>query len=264
MSSRVRAPVRLWRHRRIGEGTEAAARLTGEGRWMELIWEGLREAVRMMAQRDPLVMDAAWRSLWVSSTAVGLATAAGLPIGTLLAGRGGMAARAVIVAMRTAMAVPTVFVGVVCFALFSRRGPLGGLELLYTPWAIVAGEFLLAWPIVVAISHGAVASLDPRVEETARVLGAGPLRRWLTQLSEARTGVALAVLTAFARCVTELGIAVIVGGNIKYRTRTLSTATALETSRGDFGRALAMGVILLAIALAAAVTIGRLSRSRSG
>ncbi len=229
---------------------------------MELIWEGVREAWRMVVRGDPLVLDAAWRSLWVSSMAVLLATAAGVPAGLFLAGRRGILARAAVLAMRTAMAVPTVFVGVVCFALFSRRGPLGSLELLYTPWAIVAGEFLLAWPIVVAISHGAVASLDPRVDETARMLGAGRLRRWATLVSEARIGVALAVLTAFARCVTELGIAVIVGGNIKYRTRTLSTATALETSRGDFGRALAMGCILLAISLVAAAIIGRLSRTR--
>ena len=162
------------------------------------------------------------------------------------------------------MALPTVFVGVLCYALFSRRGFLGPLELLYSPWGIVCGELLLAVPIVVGISQGAFRSLDPRVAETAWTLGAGPLRRGLTYLSEARVGAMLAVLTAFARCVTELGIAMIVGGNIKDRTRTLATATALETGKGEFARGLAMGTILLLVALAAACVIGWLSRENKG
>jgi tungstate transport system permease protein len=158
------------------------------------------------------------------------------------------------------MALPTVFVGMVCYALFSRRGPLGAFELLYTPWGIVIGELALALPIVVGISHGAIKSLDARIAETAWTLGAGPLRRWWTYVSEARVSVMLAILTAFARCVTELGIAMIVGGNIKYRTRTLATATALETSRGEFARGIALGSLLLVISLAVMALIGWLSR----
>jgi len=131
--------------------------------------------------------------------------------------------------------------------------------LLYTPWAIVCGEFLLALPLVVSITHGSVKSLDPIVAETAWTLGAGPLRRWKTYMSEARVGVTLAVLTAFSRCVTELGIAMMVGGNIKARTRTLATATAMETGRGEFGRGLAMGLILVTIALGVTVLIVHLS-----
>ena len=121
--------------------------------------------------------------------------------------------------------------------------------MLYTPWAICAGEFLLALPIIVALSHGALRALDPRVKETALTLGAGPLRRTATYLSEARIGTVLALLTAFARCVTELGIAIMVGGNISGRTRTLATATAMETARGEFERSLAMGLLLLLLAL---------------
>lgn len=102
---------------------------------------------------------------------------------------------------------PTVFIGIVCYALFSRRGPLGPSELLYTPWAIVCGEFLLALPLVVSITHGAVQALDPRIGRTVWTLGAGQLRRCQTYLSEARVGVTLAILTAFSRCDTELEIA---------------------------------------------------------
>ena len=227
---------------------------------MDLIWEGCQDAIRLLLRFDPLVLDAAARSVWISLLAVGLSTLVGLPLGTLLA-RISFPARAIVVlAFRAGMAFPTVFVGVVCYAVFSRRGPLGPLELLYTPWAIVCGEFLLALPLVVSISHGAVKALDPRVGETAWTLGAGPFRRWRTYISEAYVGVTLAVLTAFSRCVTELGIAMMVGGNIKDRTRTLATATALETGKGEFGRGIAMGLILLMLAMGVTLVIVYLSR----
>ena len=227
---------------------------------MNLFWEGLQEACRLLLQLDPLVLDAAARSLWISALAVGLATLCGLPLGTVLARVAFPARRLVVLAFRASMAFPTVFVGIVCYALFSRRGLLGPLELLYTPWVIVCGEFLLALPLVVSISHGAIKALDSRVGETAWSLGASALRRWQTYVSEARVGVTLAVLTAFSRCVTELGIAMMVGGNIKNRTRTLATATALETSKGEFGRGLAMSLILLAIAVGVMVAIVYLSK----
>ena len=216
---------------------------------MELIADGLREALRMIVASDPALVDATLRTAWVSISAVILAAALGIPLGCALA-RGRFRGRLLVVMLlRTAMAVPTVFVGIICFSLFARRGLLGPLDLLYTPWAIVFGEVLLAFPIVVSLCEGAIASLDPRVAETARTLGASGLRRWRTYVSEARVGVVLAVLTAFGRCVSELGIAMMVGGNIAFRTRTLSTATALDTSMGEYARGLAMGLILLCLSL---------------
>ncbi|REJ90154.1 MAG: ABC transporter permease subunit, partial [Planctomycetota bacterium] len=167
-----------------------------------------------------------------------------------------------VIGFRAGMGIPTVLIGLVCFAMFSRRGPLGALELLYTPWGIVVGEFLLALPIVVTWTHGALAALDPRVAETVCTLGARPLRRWATYISEVRLAIALALLTAFARCFTELGIAMMVGGNIKYRTRTLSTATALETAQGEFARGVAMSLVLLVMALLLTVAITLLMRAR--
>ena len=227
---------------------------------MELIWEGMRDAARLLLHFDPAVMDAALRSLWISLLAVGLAALFGLPIGIFFAQVSFPARRFAVLLFRAGMAFPTVFIGVVCYALFSRRGPLGPLELLYTPWVIVCGEFLLALPLVVSITHGAVKALDSRVGETAWTLGAGVFRRCQSYISEARVGVTLAVLTAFSRCVTELGIAMMVGGNINQRTRTLATATALETGRGEFGRGMAMGLILLAIAMGVTLVIVYLSR----
>ena len=230
---------------------------------MEYLWGGIREAYELVVTRDPLLIAAAARTVWISSLAVLLATLFGLPLGTFLARVSFPGRRLVVLLFRTAMAVPTVFLGILCYALFARRGPLGPFDLLYTPWAIVCGEFLLALPILVSITQGSIRTLDPRVGETARSLGARPIRRAATYLSEARVGVTLAVLTAFARCVTELGIAMMVGGNIKFQTRTLATATALETAKGEFSRGLAMGVILLVIALGVTGVIGSLGREKA-
>jgi len=229
---------------------------------MQLIWQGLQQAFQLVWAGDPLVFDAALRTILISTTAVTLATLFGVPLGVWLARARFPGNRLVVLLFRAGMALPTVFVGMLCYALFSRRGMLGSLELLYSPWGIVCGELFLAVPIIVGITHGAVKSLDPRVGETAWTLGAGPLRRGLTFVSEARVGVILAVLTAFARCVTELGIAMIVGGNIKDQTRTLATATALETGKGEFARGMAMGTLLLVIALTATCLIGWLSREQ--
>jgi len=231
---------------------------------VELLIDGLREALRLISAWDAMVMSAALRSLWISTCAVALATAVGVPLGTFL-GRTVFPGKWIAVVLcRAGMAIPTVFVGILCYAIFSRRGPLGAIDLLYSPWAIVVGELLLAVPIITSITHGAIAALDPRIGETALTLGAGLPRRWKTYVSEARVGVTLGILTAFARCVTELGIAMIVGGNIQGRTRTLATATALETGKGEFARGLAMGFILLAIALGTTVVIVTLSRERQG
>jgi tungstate transport system permease protein len=231
---------------------------------MELLRNGLLEAIRLLLAFDPLVMDAAIRSLWISFTAVALAGVSGIAAGTALA-RLRFPGRAIVVLLfRGGMALPTVLIGLVCYAMFSRRGPLGPFDLLYSPWGIVAGEFILALPIIVTLTHGAVSSLDPRVAETAQTLGAGKIRRLMTYISEARIAVMLALLTAFARCVTELGIAMMVGGNLKYRTRTLTTATAQESSSGEFARGIAMSLILLVVALLITVAISWLGREKRG
>jgi len=213
-----------------------------------LIVDSIGEALRLIVGMDALVVDAAIRSLFVSSVAVLGALVIGIPLALVLAELRFPGRMALVFLARAAMSVPTVFLGVVCYAMFSRLGPLGALEILYTPWAIIAGEFLLAFPLITSLAHGAFANLDPRVAETAATLGASRIQRAFTSISEARIGVLLAVLVAFSRCVTELGIAMLVGGNLKGQTRTLPTATALETNQGDFSRALAMGLLLFLLA----------------
>jgi len=214
---------------------------------MAFFLEGLTDAMRALLQLDPQVYAAAWRSVWVSSLALLLASSVGVPLGIALARVSFPGARLIVVAIRASMALPTVFIGILGYGLFSRRGPLGPFDLLYTPWAIVIGELMLALPILIALTHGAIAALDPRVAETLATLGVSRWQRCRTYVSEARR-------------VTELGIAIIVGGNIKGRTRTLATATAMETGMGEFGRGLAMGLLLLLTALAISFTIGVLSR----
>ena len=217
---------------------------------MELWSDAAREAFALLVSGDQLVLDAAWRSLWISALAVALAALVGVPLGCACARARVPGGRALVFAARVGMGLPTVLIGLSCYALFSRRGPLGAAELLYTPWGVVLGEFCLALPILIAWTDGAVRTLDPRLAETVRTLGAGSLLRARTYLSEARGALLLALLTAFGRCATELGIAMMVGGNVAYRTRTLTTATALETARGEFARGLAMSSLLLVVALA--------------
>ena len=233
---------------------------------MDLLEQGIKEAFGLLTSGDRLVVSAAARSLQVSLVAVIAGGVLGVVIGSFLArvafpGRGFF-----LMLFRVGMSFPTVLVGLVGYALLSRRGPLGEFGLLYTPAAIMIGEFFLALPIVVTWTHGGIAALDDRVADTARTLGAGRCRRWLTYLSEAKLAVMLALLTAFARCFTELGVAMMIGGNISYRTRTLATATALETARGEFARGIAMSLILFVIAVAVTVAtfwIGKGTRARA-
>ena len=226
-----------------------------------MIREGIQEALKLLLRLDSSVIDAATRSLWVSIVAVAAASVVGIATGLALARKRFTGRSVVVVAFRVGMSVPTVLIGLLCFGLLSRRGALGEFELLYTTWAIVLGEFFLALPIVVTLTHGAITRLDRRVFETAITLGAGVIQRATTYLREARLAIMLAVLTAFSRCFTELGIAMMVGGNIAGRTRTLTTATALETARGEFASGVAMSLILLTIALLVTLAIALLSRA---
>lgn len=225
-----------------------------------MIREGFLDALHLLWNVDGKVMDAAMRSLWISIVAVAAASVFGIAMGLLLGRKRFPGQQTLVVLFRAGMSVPTVLIGLLCFGVFSRSGVLSSFELLYTSRAIVTGEFFLALPIIVTLTHGAIVRLDQRIPETARTLGAGPVQRASTYLREVRLVIALAVLTAFSRCFTELGIAMMVGGNIPGRTQTLTTATAQETSRGEFARGMAMSLILLLIAMAVTVAMSFLNR----
>ncbi len=216
---------------------------------MELLLEGIREGLRLLATADSQVMQALVLSLWVSLLATALAASVGLPVG-LWVGLGRLrTSRTVAGLLNASMALPTVVVGLVVYALTCRRGPLGPLELLYTPWAMVMAQAILGLPIITALSAAAARTLDSRVRPTALTLGASPWQAAMTVVAEARLAVAGALAAAFGRLVTEVGAAIMVGGNIRGYTRTLTTAITLETAKGDLGRAMAMGLVLIVVAL---------------
>ena len=216
---------------------------------MDFLAEGFRRAWGLLIAGDSEVFGIAAVTLKVAIVATAISCAAGLPLGYFLATRRFWGRRAALTMVNTALAFPTVVVGLLLYGILSRRGPLGGLGWLYTWEAIVAGDVLLALPIAAALSAAAVQSVDPRVRRTAETLGAGPWRTAWTVAREARFALAAVITAAFGQVVAEIGAAMILGGNIRGSTRTLTTAVALYTSQGDFGMALALGLILIVLAL---------------
>ena len=194
-------------------------------------------------------------SLQVSGAAVVIGSLVGIPLGAWI-GLGDRRARAALTILaRTGMALPPVVVGLALYLLLSRSGPLGSLGWLFTPPAMVLAQTLLALPFVVGITLAAVASVPPDLVLQLRSLGASPWQARVTILREARTGIALAVATALGRSLSEVGAVLIVGGNVEGHTRVLTTAIVLETGKGSFAAALALGGVLLALALAVNVLI---------
>jgi tungstate transport system permease protein len=216
---------------------------------MDFLAEGFRRALALLFTGDAEVFGIAFLTLKVAVIATVIACGIGLPLGYLLATRRFWGRRAALTVVNTALAFPTVVVGLLLYGMLSRRGPLGGLGWLYTWQAIVVGDVLLALPIAAALSAAAVQGVDPRIRRTAETLGAGRWRTAWTVAREARFALAAVITAAFGQVVAEIGAAMIVGGNIRGSTRTLTTAVALSTSQGDFGLALALGLVLLALAL---------------
>lgn len=216
---------------------------------MEFLAEGLRRAWDLLAGGDAEVYGITLLTLKVAVVATVISCALGLPIGYFLATRRFWGRRAALTVVNTALAFPTVVVGLLLYGMLSRRGPLGEIGWLYTWQAIVVGDVVLALPIAAALSAAAIQGVDPRIRRTAETLGAGPWLTAWTVTREARFALAAVITAAFGQVVAEIGTAMIVGGNIRGSTRTLTTAVALYTSQGDFGMALALGLILLALAL---------------
>jgi tungstate transport system permease protein len=215
---------------------------------MDYLWEGIKEAIRLIISVDNEVCRTVLLSLRISLTATLLASVLGIPLGFLIGTREFFLKRPVITFFNTLLSLPTVVVGLFLYSLLSKRGPLGLLNLLFTPSAMVLGQFILAIPIIVALTVSAIQALDPRVKWTAMTLGAGPVRTAMAVFSEARFALTGAVIAGFGRVIAEVGVAMMVGGNIKGYTRIMTTAIALETSKGEFAFALSLGFILLTVA----------------
>ena len=231
---------------------------------MDFLAEGFRRAWGLLAAGDSEVYGIAVLTLKVAVVSTIIACGVGLPLGYFLATRRFWGRRAALTVVNTALAFPTVVVGLLLYGLLSRRGPLGGLEWLYTWQAIVVGDVLLALPIAAALSAASIQGVDPRIRRTAETLGAGPWRTAWTVAREARFALAAVITAAFGQVVAEIGAAMIVGGNIRGSTRTLTTAVALYTSQGDFGLALALGLVLLMLALVVNIALQVLQGRGSG
>ena len=203
----------------------------------------------MIIHLDLEVLDAVWTSLFTSFTAILIAAAFGIPCGAAIGMWTFPGKRLAVTLLNTLMALPTVVVGLLLFGLFSRQGPLGPLGLLFTPWAMIAGQVVLATPIVANYTLAAVTGADQRILPTAITLGAGRLRGAWQLLQEVRFGVMAAIVAGFGRVVAEVGVAMMLGGNIRGTTRTMTTAIALETSKGEFAFGLALGIVLMSVAL---------------
>jgi len=202
-------------------------------------------------------------SLRVAAIAVVLASLVGIPTGYLLGTREYRGKRLVLNALASLMAFPSVLVGLFVYVLLSRSGPLGALRLLYTPTAIAIGDFFLALPVIVSLAAMFLAQANPRIRKTALALGASPAKAALLVIAEKRYALLGVVLAAFARAVTEVGSAMIVGGNIANHTRTMTAAITLETSRGNLSIAIALGLILLMVAFLAVLFFRWVSHVRS-
>ncbi len=215
---------------------------------MDYLLRSAAAAWGLLVGFDPEVWTVVWTSLRVSVTAAVLASAVGIPLGAAIGLGRFPGRRGVMLVLNTLMALPTVVVGLLLYGLIGRQGPLGGWGLLFTPTGIVLGEFVLAVPIVTNLVVAAVDGLDPRVWATCRSLGGGPVVSARAVLWEARFGVLAAVVAGFGRVLGEVGVAMMLGGNIRGFTRTMTTAIALETSKGEFELGLALGAVLLTAA----------------
>ena len=216
---------------------------------MGYLGESLLTALELIINLDREVRATAWVSLYTSSCAIVIAALLGVPTGLWL-GLNRFRGRQILLALlNTLMALPTVVVGLLLFGLLSRQGPLGPLGLLFTPLAMIAGQTVLATPIVANLVLAAVTGADQRIINTALTLVASRLQAAIQLLREIRFGVMAAVIAGFGRVIAEVGVAMMLGGNIRNSTRTMTTAIALETSKGEFAFGLALGVLLLSVAL---------------
>ncbi len=216
---------------------------------MDLLLDALIDAVRLIAALDEYVVQILWRSVQVSGGAMVLAIALGLPVGIGLGVARFPGRRFLVALVYTGFALPPVVVGLFVYLFLSRQGPVGGLELLFSSTAMVLAQALLAAPYVAGVSLAAVQAVPPDVRLQARALGAGRGRALWMQVREARLGILAALIAGFGAVISEVGAAMMVGGNIAGETRVLTTAIVLETRRGNFETAMALGFILLAIVL---------------
>ncbi|MFC1915477.1 ABC transporter permease [Chloroflexota bacterium] len=224
------------------------------------IWHGLIKAIELIISLDPEVMEIAGRSLRISVTSALLASLICLPLGSLIHFHHFPGKRVLVNLIQTFFSIPTVAIGLFVFVLFSRAGPLGGLNLMFTPVVMVVGQTILITPILLGLTISALSGVDKAIIDTARSLGASGFQTAIVVLREARFAAVAAIIMGFGRAISEVGIALMVGGNIKGFTRVITTAISLETSKGDLELSIALGIILISIALVINIVLNRIQQ----
>ncbi len=212
---------------------------------MDFIIESLSRALQMIIQLDGETLTIVFRSLAISTTSTLLTTILAIPIALILTFSNFKGKPLVLSIMNTLLSLPTVIIGLFIFSVFSRRGPLGSLELLFTWKAIVLGQMILIFPIITTLIYNSLQHFKEQVMQTCLSLGATYLQGALMLLREGRYAVIGAIITGFGRVIGEIGISMMVGGNISGATRTITTTIALETGKGRFALGMALGIILL-------------------
>lgn len=216
---------------------------------MGFITEGLGRALSLIIGLDRELLGVILLSFKVSGIAIIIASLAGVPAGAVMGLSNFPFKGAVISITNTLMGLPPVVAGLFLYLLLSRSGPIGFMGLLYTPTAMITAQSVLAFPIVASLSHSAVVTVSPLVRQASLTLGATPFQAAVNIVKEARHGILSAIIAAFGRVMAEVGAILIVGGNIAGYTRVMTTTIALETDKGNFEFALALGIILLTLSL---------------
>ena len=227
---------------------------------MDFILDGIWKAAALLITLDSSTWTAVSATLKASTCAMLLSMVAGLPLGFCLGYFEFPGKRHLRTLVDTLLALPTVSIGLIVYAFISSRGPLGEFNLLFTLTGVAVGQTLLALPIIIAITATTIEQIDPDLRLTLISLGAGKRNMITTCLWEVRYGILAGVVTAYGRVLTEVGISMMVGGNIKYHTRTITTAIALETNKGLFADGIALGIVLILIAFAVNLSLSFLRK----
>ncbi len=217
---------------------------------MDFIFSGLMQAFVLLFTGDPETWNAIGTTVCVSTLSISVSLLLGAPLGFALGYYDFRGRKTVRTIVDTFLSFPTVVIGLLVYAMLSRQGPLGDAGLLFTIPGIAMGQAILGLPIVIAMMATAVENLDRRLKNTLLTLGADSRQVLLTTLWEARFSLMLAAASAYGRIVSEIGISMMVGGNIKWHTRTITTSIALETGKGEFAMGIALGLVLMMVAFA--------------
>jgi tungstate transport system permease protein len=227
---------------------------------MTELWQGLVRAIQLILALDPEVLEITGRTLAIAGTSCVITSLICLFLGCLIHFNRFSGKRFLINLIQTLYSVPTVAIGLFIFVLFSRAGPLGGFNLMFTPVIMVIGQVVLIIPVILGLIISALRGVDWAATETAISLGANWFQSVFITLREARYAVLTAMIMGFGRAISEVGLSIMIGGNIRGFTRTITTAISLETSKGDIELSLALGIILIFLALVINIVMNRLQQ----